>query len=125
MDVTPLIPAGRQLINKYGNGDFVIAEVRHTGSVLVSQEQTLALDANTLADLTLEKLAPLKDVEPAIELLLIGCGPTMGYIEDDIRQELKSWGMSIDSMDTGAACRTYNVLLSEERRVAAALIAVE
>lgn len=125
MDITPLIPAGRQLIQKYGNGGFVIAEVRHTASVLVMQEQTVPLGVETLAGLTLDNLAPLKDAEPAVELLLIGCGKSMGFIEDDIRQGLKAWDISIEAMDTGAAARTYNVLLSEERRVAAALIAVE
>ena len=125
MDITPLIPAGRQLIHKYGNGDFVIAEVRHTGSVLVCQQETLPLGVETLADLTLDHLEPLKTAEPSVELLLIGCGKSMGFIEDDIRQGLKSWGIGLEAMDTGAACRTYNVLLSEERRVAAAMIAVD
>ena len=125
MDITPLIPAGRQLINKYGNGDFVIAEVRHNGAVLVRQEETVPLGVNSIAELTIDNLVPLKDADPSVELLLIGCGTSMTFIEDDLRQELKSWGISIEAMDTGAACRTYNVLLSEERRVAAALIAVD
>jgi uncharacterized protein len=125
MDITPLIPAGRQVINKYGNGDFVIATVRHTGSVLVCQNQTIPLGIDSLTELTLDILAPLKEAEPSVELLLIGSGKSMGFVEDDIRQGLKSWGISLDVMDTGAAARTYNVLLSEERRVAAALIAVE
>jgi uncharacterized protein len=125
MDVTPLIPSGRQLIQKYGNGDFVIAEVRHTGSVLVRQDATVPLGVETLADLTIDNLMSLKDATPSVELLLIGCGTSMAFIKEDICQTLKSWGISVDSMDTGAACRTYNVLLSEERRVAAAMIAVD
>jgi uncharacterized protein len=125
MDITPLIPAGRQLIQKYGNGDFVIAEVRHSGSVLVCQQETVPLGVESLVDLTLEHLAPLKTAEPKVELLLIGCGTSMGFIENEIRDGLKSWGIGLEAMDTGAASRTYNVLLSEERRVAAALIAVE
>ncbi|MBT3789654.1 MAG: hypothetical protein HOC33_14700 [Alphaproteobacteria bacterium] len=125
MDITPLIPAGRQLIQKYGNGDFVIAEVRHTGSVLVCQQETVSLEIETIADLTLDHLEPLKTAEPSVELLLIGCGQSMAFIENDIRDGLKSWGIGLEAMDTGAACRTFNVLLSEERRVAAVLIAVD
>jgi uncharacterized protein len=125
MDITPLIPAGRQLIQGYGNGGFVIAEVRHTASVLVMQEQTVPLGVETIAALTLENLAPLKNAEPAVELLLIGCGTSMAFIEDDIRHGLKAWGIGVETMDTGAAARTYNVLLSEERRVATVLVAVE
>ena len=63
--------------------------------------------------------------DPVPQILLIGCGQGAAMISPALRQALRAAGAVIDAMDTGAACRTYNVLLAEERRVAAALIAVE
>ncbi len=125
MDITPLIPAGRQVIRSYGNGGFTVADVRHDGSVLVTAEQTFPLDVASLEDLSLAHFDPLWALEPSIELLLIGTGAKMVFLPDALRAGLKDHGISVDSMDSGAAARTYNVLLSEERLVAAAIIAVD
>ncbi len=125
MDVTPLIPNGRQLIEAYGNGGFVVAGERYVGNILVQIEVTEILAAVTFNELTLEHLSPLWAAEANVELILIGCGPNMAYVPDDLRAALKAHGIAVDGMDTGAACRTYNVLLSEERRVAAVLFAVD
>jgi len=59
---------------------------------------------------------------PAIEVLLLGTGSTHQFVTPVIKKSLKSHGLASDSMDTGAACRTYNILLSEGRRVAALLL---
>ena len=59
-----------------------------------------------------------------VEILLLGCGPRMAPVPRPLRETLRAAGIVIEAMDTGAACRTYNVLMSEGRRVAAALIAV-
>ncbi|MGH6796969.1 MAG: MTH938/NDUFAF3 family protein, partial [Roseiarcus sp.] len=59
-----------------------------------------------------------------VEILLLGCGPRMAPVPPALRQGLRVAGIVVDAMDTGAACRTYNVLLSEDRRVAAALLAL-
>ena len=58
-------------------------------------------------------------------MVLIGCGARGGFIPPALRDGLKAQGLVCDAMDTGAACRTYNVLLSESRRVAAALLPVD
>ena len=60
-----------------------------------------------------------------VDILLLGCGPKMTLVPTDLRRALRSEGMVVEPMDTGAACRTFNILLAEERRVAAALIAVD
>jgi len=125
VDVTPLIPKGRQVLQAYGDGSFVIADVRYRSNVIVQIEQTDVLPIENFDDLTLDHLTGLWAEGADVELLLIGCGPTMAYVPDDLRAALKSHGITVDGMDTGAACRTYNVLLSEERRVAAVLFAVE
>ncbi len=124
MDVTPLIPAGRQVINAYGDGGFRIAGIRHPGSVLVLAEQTLAWPVAALAEVTLDSLRFVREARPRIEILLLGCGAAMAALDPGLRAALRAEGIGVDCMDTGAACRTFNVLLSEERRAAAALIAV-
>jgi len=59
-----------------------------------------------------------------VEVLLIGCGPRMVLLPSALRRQIREAGIGMDAMDTGAACRTYNVLISEGRRAAAALIPV-
>ena len=125
VDVTPQIPLGRQLIQAYGNGGFRIADTAHSGSVLVFPEETLAWPPVSWQQVDLAGLAPVIKATPKIEVLLIGCGPVLLWVPDDIRDGLRAAGIVVDGMDTGAACRTYNVLLAEERRVAAALIAID
>jgi uncharacterized protein len=80
---------------------------------------------DSIGQLTLESLAPILASDPVPQILLIGCGKGAAMIPPALRQAVRQAGAVIDAMDTGAACRTYNVLLAEERRVAAALIAVE
>lgn len=122
MDVTPLIPAGRQLIQGYGDGGFRISGRRWEGSVLVCPTATVAWAAVTVDDASMATLAPL--LGTGTELLLLGSGQQMAAMPRQLKADLRAAGIVLDVMDTGAACRTYNVLLSEDRKVAAALIAV-
>ena len=124
LDITPLVPAGRQLIEAYGDGGFVIAGVRHKGSVIVLSERTLAWAATVAADVTEFAIAPLFEESVSAEILVIGCGPRFAPAPALLRAALKSRGIALEWMATGAACRTFNVLLAEGRPVAAALIAV-
>lgn len=124
MDLTPLIPAERQVIQTYGEGRFRISNAVHRGSVIVLPERTLAWAAATLAEATIESLAPVLAAEPRVELLLLGCGSRPAPLASALRASVRAHGVVLELMDTGAACRTYNVLLAEERRVAAALIAI-
>lgn len=124
MDITPLVADSKQLIQGYGGGGFRIAEVDWTGSVLVLPSNTVAWDVHVFSALSMEAMAPVLVHAAEIELLLIGCGGTQGFVPPRLRDEMRRHGIVIDAMDTGAACRTFNVLLSEERRVAAALIAI-
>ena len=119
-DVTPLIPAGRQVVDSYGRNGFHVSGVAYEGAILVTADATLAWSVASLADVTLDSLSVL--FGRGIEILLLGCGPRMAPIPRELRAGLKAKGIVVDPMDTGAACRTYNVLLAEERRVAAALL---
>lgn len=123
-DVTPLIPAERQVIQGYGDGMFRISGIVHEGSVIVLPERTLAWGIAAAGAITLESLEAVTNAEPEVEVLLLGCGASSASIGRALRTTLKQHRIAVEIMDTGAACRTYNVLLSEERRVAAALIAV-
>ena len=124
MDITPLVPQGSQVIHGYGPGMFRIAGVVHAGSVLVLPDRTLSWEILSVDALSAEDLRPVIAAEPTCDILLLGCGERMRLPPESLRAELRSHGISIDPMDTGAACRTFNVLLAEGRRVAAALIAL-
>jgi uncharacterized protein len=126
MDLTPLVPQGRQIIESYGDGRFRVTGAVHQGSILVYPDKTVAWPVEESAALTEESLAGIAAAGDAgtIDLLLIGCGPRMVMIPQKLRAALRSHGVVIEPMDTGAAARTYNVLAAEGRKVAAALIAV-
>lgn len=112
-------------IDSYGNGGFRFAEMSHRGSLLclptgVFSWHVQEADALTLADFreALDALAP-----PGF--LLLGTGGRQVFPAIEIRRAFIEAGVGLEPMDTGAACRTYNVLLGEKRAVAAALIAVD
>ena len=126
MDLTPLIPGGRQIVESYGEGRFRVTGQIHEGSILVFPDRTLAWSVTQAAEASLANLEPVLAAGRAggTELLLLGQGARMLPVPSELRQGLKGAGIVIEPMDTGAACRTYNVLMAEGRRVAAALIAL-
>ena len=124
MDITPQVDAGRQLINSYGDGGFRISGRRYEGSVLVLADRVVPITLRRIADLT-PRIIDEFEGKGAPEILLVGCGRSMGLFPDDVRAGLRERGIVVEPMDTGAACRTYNVLLAEDRRAAALLIATE
>lgn len=124
MEIVPLKPAGSQVIDGYGEGMFRIGGVQHQGSVLVLPQQTLAWNPGSVGDLTIADFQPVLTASPTCDVLLLGCGERMLMPHERLRTSLREHGISIDPMDTGAACRTFNILLSEGRRAAAALIAL-
>jgi uncharacterized protein len=121
MKFTEVSPPGRQVIERYGPGGFRIAGAVHTGPVLVLPAATEPWAVADLAAVTLESLRRVAE-HGGIEILLVGTGSAMRPLARAIREGLRAAGLRVDAMDTGAACRTYNVLLAEERRVAAALL---
>ena len=125
LDITPAVPAGRQTIQRYGAGKFVVAGIEHRGPVLVFAEATVSWNVSDFAGVSAESLAPLLERAADTDIVLFGCGPSLMPVPLDIRDRLKAAGVAVEPMDTGAACRTFNVLLGEDRRVAAALIPVD
>jgi len=112
------------MIDRYGGGGFHIGGESFKSSVLVASTVAVAWSARSPEELTVECLAPLFAAGADFDLLLLGCGPRLRLPSVALRAALRSRGIALEPMDTGAACRTFNVLTSEERRVAAALIAV-
>jgi uncharacterized protein len=97
----------------------------HAGSLLIVADQAQPWPVTALAELTVESLEPVLAAGRAeVEFLLLGVGARNAQPPREIRQALLAAGMGLEFMDTPAAARLYNVLTSEGRRVAAALIAV-
>lgn len=116
---------GRAPIEAYGNGGFRFAEMSHRGSLLCLPSGIHGwepADPEALTEADFEKLFAEAG---QVEILLVGCGPDLKRLPAPLRASLKEARISCDSMSTGAAVRTYNVLLAEERAVAAAFIAVD
>jgi len=126
LDLTPLIPSGRQIVESYGEGRFRVTGQVYESPILVFPERTLTWPVIRFADASLENLVPVLAAgrEGNVELLLFGQGPQMQLVPPALRQGLRAAGVVLEPMDTGAACRTYNVLMAEGRRIAAALIPV-
>lgn len=124
MDITPAIPEGRQVVQSYGDGLFRISGFVWKQPVLITPQWSAPWAVESLETITLDSFTPLLDASPSIEIVLIGCGPRMALISPILRAALKERGIMSDLMDSGAACRTYNVLMAEDRRVAAAVLPV-
>jgi uncharacterized protein len=115
-------PSQVQLIRSYGPGRFLIGQQEWHASVLVMPTLTVPWPVARAEDLSLVNLAPLKEAPAPTELLVVGCGPRAIFLPPALRASLKEAGLALEVVDTGSACRIYNVLLAESRRVAAALI---
>ncbi len=116
---------GRAPIDAYGNGGFRFAGMSHRGSLLALPSGIQAWQAASAGDIDAASLAPVLAEAEAIDILLIGTGDDLAPLDPATRRHLAEAGISADPMATGAAVRTFNILLAENRAVAAALIAVE
>lgn len=114
----------RQIIESYGGGRFRVSGTVHVGSILVLAARTLPWPVVSADQVTVDSLGPIIDAASEVELLLLGLGPQMGTASAELRAALKTSHIVVEAMDTGAACRTFNVLMAEDRLTAAALIAV-
>src|SRR5689334_13696327 len=110
---------GRYPFDAYGNGGFRFAEMSHRGSVLALPSGIKAWPIASMADLTDEALDPIFAEASEIELLLFGTGLGIAALPNAFRQRFREAGIGLDVMQTGAAARTYNILLAENRKVAA------
>lgn len=113
-------PAGLNMITAYG-ADFVqVNDQRHPNSLILLPDSLTDWPVAAFRDLTTEHLARLLEFGP--ELVLLGTGRRHHFPHPALYGELLGARIGLEAMDTGAACRTYNILAAEGRRVAAALI---
>jgi uncharacterized protein len=112
-------------IDAYGNGGFRFAGMSHRGSLLCLPTGMHAWQVTTASQLTLDSLGLVLDAAERIDVLLIGLGNDIAAINPAIRSAMRERRIIVEAIATGGAVRTYNILLAEERAVAAALIAVE
>lgn len=115
---------GRAPIDAYGNGGFRFADMSHKGSLLCLPSGLYGWDVSSPNDLNVDNFSQLFEESDDIEILLVGSGVDLLPIKSDLRSKLRSVNISADPMATGAAVRTYNVLIAEGRAVAAAFLAV-
>jgi uncharacterized protein len=115
---------GRYPFDAYGNGGFRFADMSHRGSLLALPSGIRAWPVSSVAELTDEAFDPIFAEGDAIDLLLLGTGADIAAIPAAFRTRFREAGIGLDVMQTGAAARTYNILLAENRKVGAALIAV-
>lgn len=112
-------------VTAYGNGGFRFAEMSHRGSILCLPSGIYAWEPRDGAALTVEDFTfPLSLLTPPITLLL-GTGAQQEWPHDSVYAAFADAGIGIEPMSTGAAARTYNILIAEKRPIAAALIAVD
>lgn len=116
---------GKHAIEGYGSGGFRFAGMSHRGSILVLPSGIHAWGAERPEEISMASLARVfAEPRGEIEHLLIGTGTELRPIDRTLRQKLHDAGIRVEPMATAAAARTYSILLSENRRVAAALLAV-
>jgi len=116
---------GRAPIDSYGNGGFRFAGMSHRGSILCLPSGVHAWAPLTMNEVTPESLAPVLAERGEASLLLLGTGARQIFPTRELRRSLEAAGIALEAMATGAAARTYNVLLAEGRQVGAALLAVD
>jgi uncharacterized protein len=116
---------GRAPIEAYGGGGFRFADMSHRGSILCLPSGIYGWEPADAGNLQESDLQRIFAESGSIQILLAGTGKALAPLSQELRTSLREAGISADPMSTGAAVRTYNVLLAEDRAVAAALIAIE
>ncbi|MEM1376510.1 MAG: MTH938/NDUFAF3 family protein [Pseudomonadota bacterium] len=124
LEMRPAHFPGRASIDAYGNGGFRFADMSHQGSLLMLPSGIYGWATTTFADASMDTLQEVVADAAEIEVLLFGCGNDLLPVPKALKEALAEHGIRTEPMSTGAAVRTYNVLMAEDRQVAAALIAV-
>ncbi|RRS05921.1 hypothetical protein EIP75_03425 [Aquabacterium soli] len=121
MKFQPDLPEGTNIIHAVTRTQVSVNGQPHTSSVLVPGHAPLTAWAPaTMEELTANHIAEILPFKP--ELVILGSGPALRFAHPSVLRPLIDAGIGVETMDTPAACRTYNVLMSEGRKVLAALI---
>jgi uncharacterized protein len=111
-------------IEAYGKGGFVFAGMSHRGSLLCLPEAIWAWAVTTPRQIDKYSLQRVFAAANGIDTLIVGTGTEVWLPPRELRDALRALRVTLDAMQTGPAIRTYNIMIGERRRVAAALIAV-
>jgi uncharacterized protein len=111
-------------IDAYGQGGFRFADMSHRGSLLCLPDGIWAWPLTQASEIDEASLARVFENAQAIDTLILGTGKDAWLPQPALREMLRAAGIVLDPMQTGSAITTYNIMLGEGRRVAAALIAV-
>ena len=111
-------------IEAYGDGGFAFAGMSHRGSLLCLPDAVWAWDVTKPEQIDKYSLARVFDAANSIDTLIVGTGNTVWLPPPNLRAALREVRVVLDTMQTGPAIRTFNIMIGERRRVAAALIAV-
>jgi len=110
----------RNAITGYGEGYVMVNGRRHEASLIVLPDRVVPWEVSEFTRMAIEDFEKLKILD--VEILLLGTGPTQRFPHPRLTAPLAEAGIGLEVMDLKAACRTYNILVAEERKVAAALL---
>jgi len=111
-------------IDAYGKGGFAFADMSHRGSLLCLPDGIWAWPVTKVADIDEYSLSRVFAAANMIDTLIVGTGTEVWVAPNRLREAFRAVHVGLDAMQTGPAIRTYNIMIGERRRVAAALIAV-
>lgn len=115
---------GRHKVDDYGNGGFRFADMSHRGSILAMPTGVRAIPATAWNEIDAATIEEALAESGGLDLFIVGTGKDLMPLASPLRAKLRDAGVGCETMSTGAAVRTYNMLVDEGRRVAALLIAV-
>jgi len=124
LELKELTRSDRPVVTGYRAHGFKIGERMLEGGLLLTPEGFVEIAADSVEDFAVEQLAPVFEADPDIEILLLGGGAQLRFPPEGLRRPLEAAGIAVEPMDSAAAARTFNVLVMEERRVAALLLPV-
>jgi uncharacterized protein len=111
-------------IEAYGKGGFHFADMSHRGSLLCLPDAIWAWPVTQPQGIDRVSLERVFAAASSIDTLIVGSGTEVWLAPKALREALRAVRIVLDVMQTGPAIRTYNIMMGERRRVAAALIAV-
>jgi uncharacterized protein len=115
----------RAEIDRYGNGGFRFADMSHRGSLLCLPDGMWAWPVARPEEITTEQLAPFLERAGQLDFVILGTGREPWIVPEPLRAPFRAARLSLDIMTTPAAVSTYNVMVAEDRRIGAGLIAVD
>ncbi len=122
--IIPSDDSGGNILEAYGQGRFTISGDIINSSIIIWPEKFQKWRIENFSQLNIKSFDEFLSLDLGIEILLLGCGLQTKFVAGDIRNHIKQAGINFEFMTTAAAARSYNVMITDGRRVAAALIAL-